>query len=49
MQAIDAFFLRWPEFEHGRVTAKSANLPLLATQLGGVLHSLALRACAGWS
>ena len=49
LQAIDAFFLRRLELDHGRMTANSADLPMLAAQLGATVHSLALRARAGWS
>lgn len=49
LETIDAFFLRRLELEQGRLTASPADLPLLAAQLGATLHSLALRARAGWS
>ena len=49
LQAIDAFFLRRLELDRGRMTANSADLPMLAAQLGATVHSLALRARAGWS
>lgn len=49
LEAIDTFFLRRLELEQERMTAGPADLPLLAAQLGATLHSLALRARAGWS
>ena len=49
LEAIDAFFLRRLELEKGRMKAKPADLPVLAALLGAMLHSLALRARAGWS
>jgi AcrR family transcriptional regulator len=49
LEAIDAFFLRRLELERGRSIGNRADLPLLAAQLGAMLHSLALRARAGWS
>jgi AcrR family transcriptional regulator len=49
LEAIDAFFLRRLELEQRRTMADPADLPLLAAQLGAILHSLALRARAGWS
>lgn len=49
LEAIDTFFLRRLELEQERMTARPADLPLLAAQLGATLHSLALRARAGWS
>jgi TetR/AcrR family transcriptional regulator, copper-responsive repressor len=49
LEAIDAFFLRRLELEKGRMKAKPADLAVLAALLGAMLHSLALRARAGWS
>jgi AcrR family transcriptional regulator len=49
VEAIDAFFLQRLELEQGRMAAEQVDLPLLAAQLGATLHSLALRARAGWS
>lgn len=49
LEAIDALFLRRLKVEQGRMTASPADLQLLAAQLGATLHSLALRARAGWS
>ena len=49
LETIDALFLRRLKVEQGRMTASPADLPLLAAQLGATLHSLALRARAGWS
>jgi AcrR family transcriptional regulator len=43
---IDALFLERLEKEKGR---GPADLPLLAAQLGATLHSLSLRARAGWT
>ena len=42
---IDALFLERLEKEPGK---RPADLPLLAAQLGATLHSLSLRARAGW-
>jgi TetR/AcrR family transcriptional regulator, copper-responsive repressor len=49
LEAIDAFFLRRLKLEQRRMTTSPTNLPLLAAQLGATVHSLALRARAGWS
>ena len=49
LEAIDAFFLRRLKLEQRRMTTSPADLPLLAAQLGATVHSLALRARAGWS
>ena len=49
LEAIDAFFLRLLKRKQERTTASRTELPLLAAQLGATLHSLALRARAGWS
>ena len=46
---IDAVFLRRVEREPARTAAGSPEPSLLAAQLGATLHSLALRARAGWS
>ena len=43
---IDALFLERLEKEKGK---QPADLPLLAAQLGATLHSLSLRARAGWT
>ncbi len=43
---IDALFLERLEKEKGK---RPADLPLLAAQLGATLHSLSLRARAGWT
>ena len=45
IQGIDATFLRRLEAEKRKT---QADLPTLAAQLGAALHSLALRARAGW-
>jgi AcrR family transcriptional regulator len=49
LEAIDALFLRRLELEQGRLKVSPADLRLLAAQLGATLHSVALRARAGWS
>jgi AcrR family transcriptional regulator len=49
VEAIDGLFLRRLQLERGRMKAGRGDLPLLAAQLGATLHSLALRARAGWS
>jgi AcrR family transcriptional regulator len=49
LESIDAFFLRRLELEQGLIATSPDDLPLLAAQLGAMLHSLALRARAGWS
>jgi AcrR family transcriptional regulator len=49
LQAIDALFLRRLELDQGLIKASPADLRLLAAQLGATLHSVALRARAGWS
>ena len=46
LTAIDALFLERLEKEKGE---RPADLPLLAAQLGATLHSLSLRARAGWT
>jgi AcrR family transcriptional regulator len=49
LEAIDAFFLRRLKLEQGRIKAGPADLAVRAALLGATLHSLALRARAGWS
>jgi TetR/AcrR family transcriptional regulator, copper-responsive repressor len=49
LEAIDAFFLRRLKLEQRRMTTSPTDLPLLAAELGATVHSLALRARAGWS
>jgi len=48
IRAIDTFFLRRLELEQERAPASPADLRLLAAQLGAMLHSVSLRARAGW-
>lgn len=47
--AIDALFLQRLEKVKRQRKASSVDLSVLAAQLGGTLHSLALRARAGWT
>ncbi len=47
LEAIDAAFLS--RLERERPTKGAADLPVLAAQLGAALHSVSLRARAGWS
>ena len=47
LEAIDAAFLRRLEREQPQTAA--ADLPVLAAQLGATIHSVSLRARAGWS
>jgi AcrR family transcriptional regulator len=49
LEAIDAFFLKRLKLEQGRMKAGPADLAVRAALLGATLHSLALRARAGWS
>jgi hypothetical protein len=49
LEAIDAFFLKRLKLEQGRMKAGPADLAVCAALLGATLHSLALRARAGWS
>jgi AcrR family transcriptional regulator len=49
LNAIDALFLQRLEKEKGRMQPSPADLTVLAAQLGATLHSLALRARAGWA
>src|SRR5882757_7659848 len=49
LEAIDAFFLKRLKLEQRRMKAGPADLAVCATLLGATLHSLALRARAGWS
>ena len=49
LEAIDAFFLKRLKLEQGRMKASPADLAVRAALLGASLHSLALRARAGWS
>lgn len=49
LEAIDAFFLERLKLEQGRMKAGPADLAVRAALLGATLHSLALRARAGWS
>ena len=49
LNAIDALFRRRLERERRRMQASSSNLAVLAAQLGATLHTLALRARAGWT
>jgi len=47
--AIDALFLQRLKKEGRGIQVRSSELPILAAQLGALLHSVALRARAGWS
>lgn len=49
LHAIDALFLRRLKKEKRRLQASPVDLSALAAQLGATLHSLALRARAGWN
>jgi TetR/AcrR family transcriptional regulator, copper-responsive repressor len=49
LNAIDALFLERLKKQEARIETSPSSLPILATQLGAALHSLALRARAGWS
>lgn len=49
IEAIDALFLKRLEREQARVQSSHGDLPALAGMLGSTLHSIALRARAGWS
>jgi AcrR family transcriptional regulator len=49
LEAIDGFFLKRLKLEQPRMKVSPADLALLAALLGATLHSLALRARAGWS
>jgi AcrR family transcriptional regulator len=49
VEATDERFLRRLKLERARMKARRPDLPLLAAQLGATLHSLAIRARAGWS
>jgi AcrR family transcriptional regulator len=49
LEAIDALFLKRLKLEQRRMKAGPADLAVRATLLGATLHSLALRARAGWS
>src|SRR5580704_558329 len=49
VKAIDTLFLRRLALEQKRRTASPADLRLLAAQLGATMHSVSLRARAGWS
>jgi len=49
LNAIDALFRRRLERERKRMQASSSDLAVLAAQLGATLHTLALRARAGWT
>src|SRR5882757_2433645 len=49
LEKIDASFLKRLKLDQRRVSASPDELPLLAALLGATLHSLALRARAGWS
>jgi hypothetical protein len=49
LEAIDGFFLKRLKLEQPRMKVSPAHLALLAALLGATLHSLALRARAGWS
>jgi AcrR family transcriptional regulator len=49
LNAIDALFRQRLERERARMQISPSDLSLLATQLGSTLHSLALRARAGWT
>jgi AcrR family transcriptional regulator len=49
LEAIDAFFLKRLKLEQGRMKASPQDIAVRASLLGATLHSLALRARAGWS
>src|SRR5271155_6096929 len=49
LEKIDAAFLSRLQLDKRRVSANPDELPLVAALLGATLHSLALRARAGWS
>jgi hypothetical protein len=49
LQEIDAAFLSRLQMDEERASANSDDLALIAALLGATLHSLALRARAGWS
>jgi len=49
LNAIDALFRRRLERERKRMQASASELSVLAAQLGATLHTLALRARAGWT
>ena len=49
LTAIDALFLRRLEAERWPADPKPVDMAALAEQLGATLHSIALRARAGWS
>ena len=49
LNAIDALFRQRLERERARMQISPSDLSLLAAQLGSTLHSLALRARAGWT
>lgn len=49
LDAIDALFRRRLERERKRMRASPSDLAVLAAQLGATLHTLALRARAGWT
>ena len=49
LETIDAQFLSRLELERKRLTSTPADLEAVAGQLGATLHSISLRARAGWS
>jgi len=49
INAIDALFRQRLERERARMQISPSDLSVLAAQLGSTLHSLALRARAGWT
>ena len=49
LNAIDALFRKRLERERKRIQASPSDLSVLAAQLGATLHTLALRARAGWT
>ncbi len=49
LNAIDALFRRRLERERKRMRVSPSDLSVLAAQLGATLHTLALRARAGWT
>jgi len=49
LDAIDALFRKRLEREKKRMQANPSDLSVLAPQLGATLHTLALRARAGWT